>query len=248
MNLAPQAPTPLEYFAMLVRPGQDEAQFPLLEAAACLAQDDYPNLDVQEVLVEVDELALRLRQRLAADASAMHRLRMLNHFFFENLHFAGNFNDYHDPDNSYLHRVLSRRLGIPVSLAVLWLELARAIGLDAQGVCFPGHFLVRVNLPQAGGQTQMVVVDPFSGESLSRDELQARLDVWHAGLHVPQEGSDEAETPLLAHYLQAATPRDILVRMLKNLEEIHRNQGHAARLAAVHMRLAVLLSEREISP
>lgn len=247
MNLALQAPTPLEYFAMLVRPGQDDAQFPLLEAAASLAQDDYPELDVQQVLVEVDGLALRLGQRLAADASAMHRLRMLNHFFFENLHFAGNFNDYHDPDNSYLHRVLARRLGIPVSLAVLWLELARSIGLDAQGVGFPGHFLVRVNLPQAGGQTQVVIVDPFSGESLSREELQTRLDAWHAGSVMPGGGPD-AEPPQLAHYLQAAAPRDILVRMLKNLEEIHRSQGQAARLAAVRTRLAVLLSEREISP
>lgn len=246
MNIALQAPTPLEYFAMLVRPGQDEAQFPLLEAAASLAQDDYPDLDVQQVLVEVDELALRLRQRLAADASAVHRLRMLNHFFFENLHFGGNLNDYHDPDNSYLHRVLARRLGIPVSLAVLWLELARGIGLDAQGVGFPGHFLVRVNLPQGGGQTQMVIVDPFSGESLSREELQARLDAWHAGSI--RHGGDASAMPQFAHYLQAAAPRDILARMLRNLEEIHRSQGHAARLAAVRTRLAVLLSEQEISP
>jgi regulator of sirC expression with transglutaminase-like and TPR domain len=230
MNLSFSVPTPLEYFAALVR---TDTEFHLCEAAASLGQDEYPGLDVQQVLADIDALQARLRQRLPADASAMHRLRLLNHFFFQDLHFGGNLNHYYDPDNSYLHRVLERRRGIPVSLAVLWLELARGLGLAAHGVGFPGHFLVKVNLPQA-----QVVIDPFSGESLSRDVLQARLEAWRGSQGLPGPG----ELPL-AHYLQAMPAREIMARMLRNLKEIHRTQSDWHRLVAVENRLLVLLPQ-----
>ena len=168
MQLNLSAPTHLEYFRSLV--GSDE-HFPLLEAAASLAQDEYPDLDVQQVLDEVDMLLSRIKRRLPADAAPLHRLRMLNQFFFRDLSFGGNINDYCDPDNSYLNVVLRTRRGIQISLAVLWLELAQGLGLHARGVCFPGHFMVKVNLPK--GQ---VVIDPFTGQSLSREELSERLE------------------------------------------------------------------------
>ncbi len=230
MSLSFSVPTPLEYFAALV--GSD-AEFHLCEAAASLGQDEYPGLDVQQVLADIDALQARLRQRLPADASAMHRLRLLNHFFFQDLHFGGNLNHYYDPDNSYLHRVLERRRGIPVSLAVLWLELAQGLGLQAHGVGFPGHFLVKVNLPQA-----QVVIDPFSGESLSREVLQARLEAWRGSHGLP----GPSELPL-AHYLQAMPAGEIMARMLRNLKEIHRSQSDWQRLVAVENRLLVLLPQ-----
>ena len=230
MNLSFKLPTPLDYFGALV---QSDAQFHLLEVAVCLGQDDYPRLDVQQVLAEVDVLLARLRQRLPADAPAMHKLRLLNHFFFHDLHFCGNLNHYHDPDNSYLHRVLERRCGIPVSLAVLWLELAQGLGLPAHGVGFPGHFLVKVNLPHA-----QVVIDPFSGQSLSREELQARLEAWRSSHALP----GAFELPL-GHYLQAMPAREIIARMLRNLKEIHRTQQDWSRLVAVEDRLLVLLPQ-----
>lgn len=230
MSLSFAVPTPLDYFQSLVH---SDAQFPLLETAVSLAQDDYPRLDVQQVLAETDQLLARLRQRLPADAPAMHRLRMLNHFFFHDLHFAGNLNHYHDPDNSYLHQVLERRRGIPVSLAVLWLELAQGVGLPAHGVGFPGHFMVKVNLPHA-----QVVIDPFSGQSLSREELLTRLETWRVshGLAV-----DEALP--LGHYLRAMPAREIIARMLRNLKEIHRAQRDWRRLVAVEDRLLALLPQ-----
>lgn len=230
MSLSFSVPTPLEYFAALVR---TDAEFHLCEAAASLGQDEYPGLDVQQVLADIDALQARLRQRLPADASAMHRLRLLNHFFFQDLHFGGNLNHYDDPDNSYLHRVLERRRGIPVSLAVLWLELAQGLGLAAHGVGFPGHFLVKVNLPQA-----QVVIDPFTGESLSREVLQARLEAWRGSHGLP----GPIELPL-AHYLQAMPAREIMARMLRNLKEIHRTQSDWHRLVAVENRLLVLLPQ-----
>jgi regulator of sirC expression with transglutaminase-like and TPR domain len=230
MNLSFKLPTPLDYFGTLV---QNDAQFHLLEVAVCLGQDDYPRLDVQQVLAEVDVLLARLRRRLPADAPAMHKLRLLNHFFFHDLHFGGNLNHYHDPDNSYLHRVLERRRGIPVSLAVLWLELAQGLGLPAHGVGFPGHFLVKVNLPHA-----QVVIDPFNGQSLSREELQSRLEAWRGSHGLP----GASELPL-GHYLQATPAREIIARMLRNLKEIHRTQQDWLRLVAVEDRLLVLLPQ-----
>ncbi|MEY4257360.1 MAG: hypothetical protein RJA56_261 [Pseudomonadota bacterium] len=230
MALQFDAPTPLQYFATLVA---DDETLPLLEAAACLAQDEYPDGDVQQVLDSVDQLAQRLRRRLSPDADPLQRLRMLNQFFFKDLGFAGNVNHYHDPDNSYLHVVLRTRRGIPVSLAVLWLELAQGLRLKARGINFPGHFLVKVNLP--AGQ---VVIDPFSGESLSREALSERL--------LPYQQSrgmvGEFEVPM-GLYLQSATPRDILVRMLRNLKDLHRSQADVSRLLAVQERLVILLPD-----
>ena len=227
MQLNFDVPTPLEYFSSLV---QSDEQFPLLEAAVCLAQDEYPDLDVQQVLGDVDQLLARLKRRLPSDASALQRLRALNQFFFRDLNFSGNLNDYYDPDNSYVNAVLKTRRGIPITLAVLWLELALGLGLNARGVAFPGHFMLKVNLPK--GQ---VVIDPFTGQSLSREELSERLEPFRqrSGL------VDDFEVPI-GLYLQAAAPREIISRMLRNLKEIHKSQEDWVRLIAVLDRLLVL--------
>lgn len=228
MKLSLEVPTPLQYFAALV---QSDADFPLLEAAVSLAQDEYPELDVLQVLGEVDQLLARLKRRLPADAAPLQKLRAVNQFFYSDLRFAGNVNHYHDPDNSYLSVVLRTRRGIPISLAVLWLELAQGLGLAARGVGFPGHFMLKVNLPQ--GQ---VVIDPLDGQSMSREELAERLAPYRR--HRGQ--LDEFEVPL-GLYLQVAPPRDIIGRMLRNLKEIHTSQQDWARLIAVQDRLLVLL-------
>ncbi|MES2976244.1 MAG: tetratricopeptide repeat protein [Pseudomonadota bacterium] len=230
MQFSFSAPTPLEYFTSLV---QSDDHFPLLETAVSLAQDEYPELDVQQVLGDVDQLLARLKRRLPADAGPLQRLRVLNQFFFRDLSFGGNINDYYDPDNSYLNAVLRTRRGIPISLAVLWMELAQGLSLHARGIGFPGHFMVKVNLPK--GQ---VVIDPFTGQSLSREELAERLEPYkrRSGL------VDEFEVPL-GLYLQAAPPRDIIARMLRNLKEIHKTQEDWVRLIAVQDRLVVLLPE-----
>ena len=234
MDFTFNAPTALEYFASLV---QSDEHFPLLEAAVSLGQDEYPELDIEEVLAQVDQLSERIRQRVPADAGALQKLRVLNKFFFDEQGFAGNLNNYYDPDNSYLHVVLHVRRGIPISLAVLWLELAQGLGLDAKGVGFPGHFLVKVRLPYPNeGQ---VVIDPFTGESLGKEDLQERLAPLHAETGLLRDGvvSDE----LLKHYLRSATPREVVARMLRNLEELHVARQDMERLALVRQRLAVLL-------
>ena len=234
MDFKLEVPTALEYFASLV---QSDEHFPLLEAAASLGQDEYPDLDIQQVLDQVDQLSSRLKQRLPADAGALQKLRLLNKFFFDEHGFSGNLNNYYDPDNSYLHVMLRTRRGIPISLAVLWLELAQSIGLNAQGVGFPNHFLLKVRLPFPNeGQ---VVIDPFTGESLSKEDLSERLVPLHAESGLLSDGhvSDE----LLKHYLRGATPREIVARMLRNLEEVYTSHKDPDRLMLVRQRLAVLL-------
>lgn len=230
MGFTFQAFTPLEYFATLV---SDDEDFALFEAAVCVAQDEYPDLDVQQALGDMDQLVARLRRRLAADASPVHRLRTLNHFFFREMGFGGNVNHYHDPDNSHLNVVLKTRRGIPISLALVWLELAQGLALHARGINFPGHFMVKVNLPM--GQ---VVIDPFTGQSLSREELAERLEPYkrRSGL----VGEYDAPVGL---YLQAASPRDILARLLRNLKDIHRTAEDWPRLIAVLDRLVILLPD-----
>lgn len=223
-------PTPLGYFASLVG---DDGSIPLLEAAASIAQDEYPELDVQQVLGDVDQLLARLRRRTADMSDSLEKLRALNQFFFRDLGFGGNVNNYYDPDNSYLNAVLKTRRGIPISLAVLWLELAQGIDLKARGVNFPGHFMVKVNLPN--GQ---VVIDPFSGQSLSREDLSERLEPYKRrnGL------VDDFDVPV-GLYLQPAPSREILARMLRNLKEIHRTQEDWLRLIAIQDRLLILLPD-----
>lgn len=227
MPLSLAIPTPLEYFASLVH---SDAQFPLLETVASLAMDEYPALDVQALLDDVDQLAARLGRTVSRDAPALERLRALNQFYFVDRGFAGNVNDYYDAENSYLNSVLRTRRGIPISLAVLWLELAQSIGLHVRGVAFPGHFMVKALLPR--GQ---VLIDPFTGESLSREELLERLAQFQPG------GLPEGAEPPLGLYLQAARPREIVARMLRNLKEVHRSNSDWQRLLAVQERLVVLL-------
>ena len=225
-----EAPTALDYFAALVA---DDASLSVLEAAVAVAQDDEPELDVQGVLAQVDALADKLRRRVPADAAPLQRLRLLNQYFFHELGFSGNVNDYYDRGNSSLPAVLRTRRGIPLTLALLYIEIANQLGLQAQGVSFPGHFLVKLHMPRGE-----VVIDPFSGRSLGREELEERLQPYRR-----QRGlGDEDEVPL-GLFLQPAPAREMVARLLRNLKEIHRSARDWARLSAVLQRLVILLPQ-----
>ena len=228
MSLKLTVPTPLEYFSSLV--ASDRA-FPLLEAAASVAQDDYPELSVQQVLNDVDQLLARVNRRMPRKADALARMQVLNRVIYRDMGFAGNYNHFSDPDNSYLHCVLKSRQGIPVSLAVIWLELARGLGLEAYGLSFPGHFLVKVLVNE--GQ---VVIDPLSGQSLAQATLLEMLENY-----LDPGRAQDSEARRLAPFLEAASPRDILARLLRNLKEIHAAEEDWLRFLAVEDRLLLLL-------
>jgi regulator of sirC expression with transglutaminase-like and TPR domain len=225
-----EVPTALQYFASLVAEDQG---FALLEAAIAVAQDEYPQLDPQGVLAQVDALADRLKRRIPADAAVLQKLRFLNRYFFQDLGFAGNVNNYYDPRNSYLHEVLNTRRGIPITLALLYTELATQIGLRARGISFPGHFLVKLRATKGE-----VVIDPLNGQSLSREDLEERLAPYRRERGL----TGEFDVPL-GLFLQAAAPRDVIARLLRNLKEIHRTAEDWPRLLAVCERLVVLLPQ-----
>ncbi|HYF59237.1 MAG TPA: transglutaminase-like domain-containing protein [Burkholderiaceae bacterium] len=209
--------TPLGYFRTLVG---DAASIPLLEAAASLALDAYPALDLQGSLDAFDRLARQLGDECRHVSTETARLQRALHFFYVAQGFTGNVAAYYDPDNSYVHRVIETRRGIPITLAVIFVELARHVGLDVDGVAFPGHFLVRVNLSEG-----IAVIDPFTGTSLDEDELERRAAPHGVGAE---------------RLLQPATPQQILVRMLHNLRAIHVQQGRDDLLAKVSERLRIL--------
>ena len=160
----------------------------------------------------------------------MRKLSVLNHFFYNDLGFAGNANNFYAPENSYVNEVLQTRRGIPISIAVIWLELAQSLDLQAEGVSFPGHFLVKVTLPEG-----LVILDPLTGDSLGLDNLAERLAPFRP--HLGDSG--DMETPL-GLFLQPATPQEILTRMLRNLKEIFSSQEDWPRLIGVLDRLIVL--------
>jgi regulator of sirC expression with transglutaminase-like and TPR domain len=227
----PAPPSALEYFRTLVA---RDAGLPLLEAAVSIAQDAQPQLDIQAALGEVESLAEVLRLRLASDAPSLHKLQRLNHYFFQELGFAGNVNDYYDPRNSYVHHVLQTRRGIPITLALLYIEFAQHIGLRARGISFPGHFLIKVSLNR-GDQRGEVVVDPFSGHSLARETLEDMLAPYKQ-----QHSELESARIPLEYFLRPASARDILTRMLRNLKEIHTTARDWPALLAVSNRLVAL--------
>jgi regulator of sirC expression with transglutaminase-like and TPR domain len=234
MDFNLSVPSAVDFFASLVREGDD---FPLLEAAISIAQDEYPQLDIEHTLSQVDHMRLKLKARIPKHCDHLGKLRILNMYFYDELGFAGNVNNYDDPQNSFIHCVISTRRGIPITLAVLWLELAKELGLKASGVSFPGHFLMKIDLPDP--HEGQVVMDPFTGVSLSRDEIGERLVPWLTQ-------SDQATIPggvtddTLAHFLESANSREIVARMLNNLFEIYRRQYDEKRMQNVQTRLDIL--------
>jgi len=204
-------------------------------ARACLmiAQDAYPTLDVERYLGEIESMATRLRARLKDGGGVEQRVIALNAFLYDELGYWGNTEDYYDPRNSYLNDVIDRKTGIPITLAILYMALGRRIGLPLEGVSFHGHFLVRVRV--RGG---VLILDPFAGGApQSEEELRARLQ------RVIPEGAaadvSVAELPL-DQFLEPASNRQIVARVLRNLKGIYRETDKPERLLEVLNRMLVV--------
>ncbi|WP_042303350.1 SirB1 family protein [Paraburkholderia kururiensis] len=218
----------LDYFSALVA---EDDSLPLTEAALAIAQDAYPDVDLQGTLAEIDELVLRVKRRLPEGADVRQKVGILNRFFFRELGFACNLNDYYDPDNSHLNVVLKRRRGIPISLAILYLEMASQLDLPVRGVSFPGHFLLRVSTPEGD-----VMLDPTNGHSLSESEMVEMLEPYVAK-------AGESVGRALRMLLQPATRREIVARMLHNLKSTYLQTERWQRLLGIQQRLVILLPE-----
>lgn len=220
----------LDYFSNLVA---DDNSIPLTETAIAIAQDPYPDLDVQAILAEIDALALQLNSRIAVGTPPLHKLRLLNQFFYRELGFHANQNDYYDPANSYIHLVLKSRRGSAISLAVIYMEIGQQIGLPLRGVPFPHHFLVRMTI--AAGE---VFVDPLTGASLTKEDLHTMLTPYST-----QTADTENIPPTLRLLLQDASSREIMAALLRNLKDVYLQEERWERLLGVQERLVILLPQ-----
>ncbi|CAM3645845.1 SirB1 family protein [Polynucleobacter arcticus] len=220
----------LDYFTSLV--AEDE-HFPLTEAAVAVAQHAYPDLDVQGVLDKIDQWGNKLKKQITPDTPPVQRLQLLKHFFYNELGFGPNPNDFYAPENSYLHQIIENRRGIPISLAILMMELGQQIGLNIRGVSFPNHFMMRISLQQGE-----IIMDPLTGDSLSKNQLQEMLDPY-----LDAKGyRGELSLPLNI-FLRASSPREILSRFMRNLKMIYSEDERWERLLGIQERLVILLSD-----
>lgn len=183
----------------------------VLEGALEIARVEYPELDFVRCRGQVDAFADEARGRMKS--GGRRGVERFNAYFFDELGFHGNAEDYYDPRNSYMNDVIDRRMGIPITLAALYCEVARRAGLQAHGVGFPGHFLAKCIVPEG-----VILVDCFNARILSRADCQTLLDSFSPG---GGQVRDEM--------LEIAPARDILCRMLNNLRRIHAGRGDFAR-------------------
>jgi regulator of sirC expression with transglutaminase-like and TPR domain len=190
---------------------QPDERLDLLQGALLIAKDAYPALDVVEQISRIDELARPIGERGLPGLAARAQARAISDHLYVALGFRGNEADYYDPKNSFLNDVLDRKTGIPISLAVLYIEVARRAGVYARGISFPGHFLVRVEDARGG---PAAIVDPFfRGSVLGPNELS----------EVKRRASEQSGAQSTS--LEPAPTRQVLLRMLANLRSIYAGRG-----------------------
>lgn len=201
------------------------SEIDLAHVALTIALSEYPELDVREYLTRLDRMAESVSEVGGDAEDAYRRLACVDYVLFKQQGFKGNADDYYDPENSFLNRVMARKTGIPITLSVLYMEVARRVGLDVRGVGFPGHFLVKTEC-----DSEEIFVDPFHGGSiLSPADLQELLDKLYGGrLQVQPE------------HLSAVSSRQIVQRMLNNIKLIYANRQDPKRCLRVVEQLVIL--------
>ncbi len=191
---------------------QPDNQINLAEAALMIARLEYPDLDVDTYMSRIHGLAEEVRNRLPEEAHAGDILNQLNQVLFVEKGFEGNSEHYYDPKNSFLNDVIDRKLGIPISLSILYIELGKELGLPLAGVSFPGHFLVKLEIDDGA-----IVLDPyFGGISLSEDDLEERLQEFYG---------DELKRQHFYGLLATSSNRDIVVRVMRNLRNLYMQES-----------------------
>lgn len=197
----------------------------LARGALLIALEDYPRLDVNGYLDELDGLALRVQRRCVQGEPAVFRLGHLHAEMFDTDGYRGDTQSYYDPRNAYLNEVVDRKLGIPITLAIVFLHVATRIGLSAAGVGLPGHYIVKVQF-----ELNEVYVDPFqSGSTLTIPEIGALLRLLTGG-----------STQLASEHLRAWSGRETLQRVLANLVSMWSRAGDTRRAATARERMELL--------
>jgi len=217
-------PNPRERFAELAN-GPDEA-INLAEAALLIAAEAYPSLDVGAYLGQLDALAVEARPALAGTTGGATAATRLLHFLSTEKRFVGNQENYYDRRNSFLNEVLDRRTGIPLTLTLVYMEVARRLDLRVEGISFPGHFLAKYI-----GQDE-VIIDAFFGQVLSKRQCRERLQA--------VLGPNATLEP---RHLETAGTKEILVRMLRNLKHIYLNAAEFEQALACCDRILILVPD-----
>jgi regulator of sirC expression with transglutaminase-like and TPR domain len=197
----------------------------LARAALTIAAGEYPNLLIAEYLSRIDLLAAEVAERIGQERNVYRSIAGLNHVLFQRHGYRGNLSEYFDPKNSFLNEVMERKRGIPITLSVLYMEVAQRIGLPLLGVGFPGHFLVKYI-----DDEQEIVIDPFNGgEVQSTDSLETLLRQLFGGNIV-----------LHADLLESVTKKQIIRRMLYNLKAIYLRRNDFLKALSIIERLLIL--------
>ncbi|MBR8838232.1 MAG: SirB1 family protein [Stigonema ocellatum SAG 48.90 = DSM 106950] len=206
-----------QYFYQEIK--QPDECIDLAKAALYIAQEEYPDLDVEEYLNALDTMAREAEERLPQERYPLRVIQSLNQYFYDDLGFAGNKKDYYDPRNSFFNEVIDRRLGIPITLSLVYLEVARRIDFPMVGIGMPGHFLIRPDLPE-----MEIFVDTFNGGGVMfLQDCQQRLTQIY-----------QQPVPMQPEFFATVTHQQFLARMLTNLKDIYlRRQELEKALAAV---------------
>jgi regulator of sirC expression with transglutaminase-like and TPR domain len=204
---AAQSPGALANFRDIVRADKDDAAIDLAAGALAIARMEYPLLDVPYYLSRLEALAKRVRCKMRTSPTPREMIALLNRVLCDEEGLRGNRDDYYDPRNSFLNDVLDRKLGIPITLSVIYMDVAQRVGFPTAGTGMPGHFLLK-HYDVMGDE---IVIDPFNrGRIVGSAECQQRLNEIYSG-----------KVELKPEFLQAVPHRDILVRMLNNLRQIY---------------------------
>ena len=205
--------------------GRPDEEIDLGRAALAIAQGEYSTLQVEPYVARMDQLAAVVRDRSAGESSPYRLIASINYVLFTQEGYHGNRDDYYDPRNSFLHDVIERRTGIPITLSVLYMEVARRVELRLHGVGFPGHFLIKY-----AGDDEEIVVDPFDkGEVRTADELQEMLDRLYGG-----------KVAFQPEFLSPVSNKQIINRMLNNLKAIYLRQENFVKALSAAERLVIL--------
>lgn len=226
----------MDAFSVFVAPDVEDDRIDLIRSALVIARTEYPTLDIEEYAGRIENMSRRAAA-LAAGLGATGMRTALNHVMFEEGNLRGNRQDYYDPRNSFLNDVLDRGLGIPITLSIIYMEVARRVGFLLAGVGMPGHFLLK----HYGEDGQETLIDCFNqGDILSRQDCQSRLDEIYSG-----------EMALRPEFLHPISRRQILTRMLNNLKTVYlstRNFRKALTMAdlilVIHPRSAEDIKQR----
>lgn len=205
-----------------------DQEIDLAKVALYIAQEETPDLDVDFYLAQLDQWAQQVQGLLPAERYPLRVIQTLNQFLYEELGFHGNEDDYYDPRNSFLNEVMERRTGIPITLALVYLEVARRIEFPMVGIGMPGHFLIRPEFKDAG-----IFVDAFHhGEVLFPEDCEQRLqEIYQQPIALEPE------------FLEAVSKRELIARMLTNLKLIYINRQDVERALNVIERLLLVFPD-----